>query len=146
MAKLAGKWLKIYLDNDAGLPCDISTYVESIDLPTEFDELDVTGFLDGSKNSIPGMPGFNIELACSFSVDATVGTHTVLSDIVGTGSAHTLTAQLGQNTTPTTGDPEFEGEFWCPKYGVSATPTGKVAVTSSLRVYGSVAPGWGLVS
>ena len=145
MAKLAGRWITVSLEDATPTARDISSDVTSIDIPTEYDELDTTGFSDGSKNSIPGMPGFNVELNGDFNPTTDTGLYTVLSDIVGDYAAHVLTVAVGQNTAPTTNDPEFEGSFWCPKMNISATPTGKVTISASLRVYGTTAPLWGVV-
>jgi hypothetical protein len=145
MAKLAGRWLTVSLE-DSTTPRDISSDVQSIDLPTEFDEIDTTGFSDAAKNSIPGMPAFNVELAGTFNPVVSVGLFTVLKDIVGDYAGHVLTVAVGQNKAPENGDPEFEGSFWCPKLGVSGTPTGGLEITTSLRVYGAAAPAWGVVS
>ena len=146
MAKLAGRWLKVFLSDSVPTVRDISSDVQSIDLPIEFDEIDTTGFSDAAKNSIPGMPGFNVELAGKFNPTVDTGLFTVLKDIVGDYVGHTLTVMVGQNAAPANGDPEFEGLFWCPKLGVSGSPTGGLEITTSLRVYGIVAPAWGVVS
>jgi hypothetical protein len=145
MAKLNGQYLTIALDDSADAPRQIENDVESIDIPDEYGELDVTGFSEGAVNSIAGMPAFNVELAGTFNPAATTGLFTVLSGIVG-GGAKTLTVQVGQGAAPVMGDPEFEGEFWCQKMNISATPQGKTMVTASLRPSGSVAPAWGTVA
>lgn len=146
MAKLAGRWIKVLLDDDGGTPRDISNDLESIDIPNEFGEIDVTGFGDGAENSMPGLSNFSVEGSGTFNPAADTGLYTVLKDINGVYSGHTLTVQVGQNATPTNGDPEFEGEFWCQKMNISATPTGKTQITFSLRVYGATTPQWGVVS
>jgi hypothetical protein len=146
MAKLAGRWITVTLDDATPTARAITSDVQSIDIPMEFDEIDVTGFSDGSKNSIPGMPGFNVEIVGKFNPTASTGLYTVINDIVGDYLGHTLTVAIGQNKAPTTDDPEFEGEFWCPKMSIRATPSGGVELVASLRVYGIVAPAWGTVS
>ncbi|MBN1535188.1 MAG: hypothetical protein JW908_00545 [Anaerolineales bacterium] len=146
MSKLAGRWLKVYID-DAGLTArEVSSDVESVDIDDNYGELDVTGFSDGSENSIPGMPSFNVEMTCHFNPAATTGIYTVLNAIIGDYAGHTVTIQQGQNTTPTNGDPEFEGEYWLQSMKFSSDPKGKTTLTASFRVYGSTAPAWGTVS
>jgi hypothetical protein len=145
MSKLAGRWIKVLLDDTTPTARDISGDVESVDIDDGYGELDVTGFGDGSENSIPGMPTFNVELTCHFNPAATTGVYTVVKGIVGAYSGHTLTVQQGQNAAPTTGDPEFEGEYWCSGMKFSSDPKGKTTLTVSLRVYGSTAPAWGTV-
>ncbi len=144
MAKLSGQYLTVTIDDSGDAAQNVSGDVESVDIPDEYGELDVTGFSDGSVNSIAGMPAFNVEIAGNFNAAATTGLFTVLSGIVGQG-AKTLTVALGQGAAPTTGDPQFEGEFWCQKINVSATPQGKVTLTTSLRPSGSTAPAWATV-
>ncbi len=145
MAKLAGRWITVTLDDESPAAKDVSSDVDSIDIPMEFDELDITGFSDAVKNSMPGLPGFNVELTGTFNPTADqLGD--VLIGIVGDYATHTLTVAVGANAAPAMGDPEFEGEFWCPKMQISASPTGKVVVTASLRVDGTTAPAWGTVA
>ncbi|MCK5558722.1 MAG: hypothetical protein KAJ01_10100 [Candidatus Hydrogenedentes bacterium] len=144
MGKLSGQYLVVKIDDSGDSPQDVSTDVESIDIPDEYGELDVTGFSDGAVNSIAGMPSFNVEIAGNMNPAAN-SLYDVLKGIVGK-SAKTLTVQVGQGAAPTTGDPEFDGEFWCQKLNISSTPQGKLTVTSSLRPSGSVAPAWGLMT
>ncbi len=146
MAKLAGRFLKVLIDDSGASPQDVSADIDSVDIPDEYGELDMTGFGEGSDNSSPGMPGFPVEINGTFNPAATTGLFTVLKGIVGGYTSRTLTVQQGQNAAPTTGDPEFEGEFWCSKIGISATPKGKTTLKASFRVMGSVAPAWGTVS
>lgn len=146
MAKLGGRYLSIDLDDSGGNVRAFEGDVDSVDIPIEYDELDITGFSDGSKNSIPGMPGFNVEISGTFNPTANTGIFALLNDIVGDYSGHTLTIAIGLNTAPTSTDPEFEGEFWCPKIQITGTPTGKMVITASLRVYGGTAPLWGAVA
>jgi hypothetical protein len=145
MAKLAGKFIKVLLDDTGGTARDVSSDVESVDIPDEYEELDVTGFTDGAENSIPGMPSFNVEVQGNFNPAATTGLYTVIKGIMGSYTSKTVTVQVGQNATPTTGDPEFEGEFWCSKMTIGATPKGKVTLTASFRPMGATAPAWGTV-
>ena len=148
MAKLAGKWLKVYVDDNTGTPVarDVSSDVDSVDIPDEYGSLDMTGFSDGSVNSAPGMPNLPIKITGKFDPAATTGLYTVLKGILGAGSAHTVTVQVGQNAAPTTGDPEFEGEFWLQSMPVGATPTGNLTIAGNFEVFGASAPAWGTVS
>lgn len=140
MGKLSGQYIVVFIDDSGDSPQDVSVDVNSIDIPDEYGELDTTGFSDGAVNSIAGMPSFNVEVAGDLN-PASNSLYDVLKGIVGKG-AKTLTVQVGQGAAPTTGDPEFEGEFWCQKLNFAATPQGKPGVTTSLRPSGSVAPAW----
>ncbi len=144
--KLAGRFLKVLIDDSTGTPQTVSGDINSIDIPDEYAEVDVTGFSEGGENSIPGMPSFPVEITGHMNAATTTGLFTVLKGIVGKYSACTLTVQVGQNAAPTTSDPEFEGEFWCQKMNLSADPKGEIKITASFRPYGSTAPAWGTVS
>jgi hypothetical protein len=144
MPKLSGQYLTVNLDDSGDAPQDVSTWVESVDIPDEYAELDVTGFSDGAVNSIAGMPAFNVEV--TGNVDTLANSlWDVLQGIVGKG-AKTLTVAVGEGAAPQTGDLEFEGEFWCQKLNISSTPQGKITVTTSLRPSGSGTPAWGVVA
>lgn len=144
--KLAGKWLKIYIDDSAGSPQDVSSDVDSVDIPDEYGSLDMTGFSDGSVNSAPGMPNLPIKITGKFNPAATTGLYTVLKGILGSYTAKTVTVQVGNNTTPAAGVPEFEGEFWLQAMPMSATPTGNVTLGGNFEVLGATAPAWGTMS
>ena len=144
--KLSGKWIKVLIDDSSGNPQDVSHDIDSVDIPDEYGSLDMTGFMDGSVNSAAGMPNLPIKITGKFNPAATSGLFTVLSGILGGYTGRTVTVQVGQNTTPTTNDPEFEGEFWLQGMPIGATPTGNVTLGGNFEVYGSTAPAWGLVS
>lgn len=145
MAKLAGKWLKVLIDDSAGTPRDVSADVDSVDIPDEYGSLDMTGFGEGSENSAPGMPRLPISITGKFNPAATTGLYTVLKGILGSYTAKTVTVQVGQNAAPTSNDPEFEGEFWLQAMPIGATPTGNVTIGGNFEVMGSAAPAWGTV-
>jgi len=146
MAKLAGRFIKVYIDDSGGTARDVSSDVDSVEIPDEYGSLDMTGFSDGSVNSAPGMPNLPIRITGKFNPAATTGLYTVLKGILGSYTSKTVTVQVGQNAAPTTGDPEFEGEFWLQAMPISATPTGNVTISASFEVMGSTAPAWGTVS
>ena len=146
MAKLAGRWLVVIIDDSNPTARTVSGDVQSVDIPLEYDELDVTGFSDGTKNSIPGMPGVNLEITGKFNPTANTGLFSVLVDIIGDYAGHTVTVQIGDNAAPTGGEPEFEGEYWLSKMTVSGSPSGAVEITGSFRVWGNSLPAWGTVA
>jgi hypothetical protein len=147
MAKLKGQHCTIFIDDSGLSPQDVSDDIESIDIPDEYDEIEVTGFTEGAHNSIPGMPKFDVEFSGTFNPAATTGLYTVLAGIKGVASGHTLTVQVPTGTgAPASGDPEFEGEFWLQKMNIATTPAGKINIVGSLRVFGATAPAWGTVA
>ena len=146
MPKLAGRFLKVYIDNGAGAPQDVSADIDSVEIPDEYGSLDVTGFGEGAVNSIPGMPNLPIRMTGHFNPAATTGLFTVLKSIAGLYQSSTVTVQVGLNAAPVANNPEFEGEFWLASWPKSATPAGKIVINVNLEVFGSAAPAWGTVS
>ena len=144
--KLTGRWIKVLLDDSGGTPRDISTDVVSVDVPIEYDEIDMTGFQDAVQSSAPGLPVMNVELQLNMNPLADTGGYTVVKSILGGSTGRTLTVQVGQGAVPTTGDPEFEGEFWLPKLNLSANPKGGIPLAVSLRPVSGVAPAWGTMA
>ena len=144
MAKLSGQYINILLDNASAAAKDISSWCESVEIPQDYQELDVTSFGDGAINSIAGMPSAGVEITGGFD-PATGSLYSVAKGVLG-ASGGTLTVQVGQGAAPTSGDPEFEGEFWVQKMNLSATPTGKIQLTVSLRPYGTTPAAWGTMT
>lgn len=107
------------------------------------DEVDMTGVSQTVKNYLAGHADSTITGKFHFNDTATTGSHTVTKNMVG--AVGTLTTQYGQNgAAPTTGDPEWEGEYLL----VSATVTvegGRTVITCTWRPGSSTAPAWGTV-
>ena len=97
MVKLKAQHTKILIDDSGGTPRDVSADLDSIDIPQDFEEIDVTGFTETVVNEMPGMLTAPITLAGTFNAAATTGLYTVLNGIKGVYSAHTVTIQIGQN-------------------------------------------------
>ena len=146
MPKLKAQFLKVLLDNAALAPQDISADLDSVDIPNEYEEVDVTGFTETVVNTIPGMLTAPVELSGTFNSASPAGFFTVVNGIKGVYAGHTLTVQVGQNALPVSTDPEFEGEFVCIRMGVSGNPRGKLVLTASLRPFAGAAPVWGTVA
>lgn len=145
MPKLKAQYLKVEVDDSALAPQDISKDLDTVDFPYEYEEIDVTGFTEGVVNEMPGMLTAPITMSGTFNPATTTGYFTVIKGIVGVYTGHTVTIAIGQNTTPTTGDPEYEGEYWCKSMNVSGTPRGKLVLATEFRPYGATAPAWGVV-
>jgi hypothetical protein len=144
MAKLSSKFMTVNVDDSGGTARDISNDVESVEIPYNYDEHDVTGFSEGSHNVITGLAAMPITINGNFNAAATTGSHTVLSGILGSTTSKTVTIDIGQGAAPTTGDPEWSGEYTLTAYTVSAgDPTGPLKFTATLNVMGSTAPSWG---
>jgi hypothetical protein len=146
MARI-GKWTKVLMDDSGGTPRDISADVISIDgLPLAYDEIEASGFTQ-DHNYLAGQADAQISLEMKFTTTALTGTHTVFSGIVGSNTARTLTVQPGNNAAPTSGDPEFEGEFIVTQYTVTPAKDGMQTSTAALRIGpNATIPAWGTVS
>ena len=74
------------------------------------------------------------------------GTHPVIQGAFAAGSQVTLTVQVGQNAAPTSGDPEFEGEFVVESYKPEIQAGGAITFTATLKPATGAAPAWGVVA
>lgn len=146
MPKLKAQYLKVYIDDSALAPQDVSKDLDTVDFPYEYEDIDVTGFTEGVVNEMPGMLTAPITFAGTFNPTSSTGLYDVLKGIVGVYTAHTVTIQIGQNAAPVTGDPEYEGEYWCKSMNCSGTPRGKLAISSEFRPFGATAPTFGTVA
>jgi hypothetical protein len=140
--KLAGRFLKVWIDDASGTPRDVSADIESVEIPEGYGELDMTGMGQGGEDAAPGMPGFPVEMVGMFNPAATTGLFTVLSGIIGQYASKTVTIQVGNNAAPTATDPIFEGEFWLQKMSPGAVVKGKKALKASFKPMGGTAPSW----
>jgi hypothetical protein len=147
MSKRIGKFTKIYIDDSGGDAREITNDVSDIPgLPLTYDEVEVSGY-GQDKQYLAGQGDVQISIEMQFTTTANTGTHTVFSGIVGDNTGHTLTVQIGANAAPTTGDPEFEGEFLVTSYEVKPARAGSVTATAQLRIAdGESLPAWGSVS
>jgi hypothetical protein len=118
----------------------------SVDLGLKFDQFDVTGFGDDVHNMINGQLRAPVTLKGYLTTTATTGTHTVLKDVFAQGKQATLTVQVGQNAAPTTGDPEYSGEFIVSSYVPVLANGGAVTFTAQMVPATGTAPAWGSVS
>ncbi len=145
MAKLAGRFLRVYLEDAGGVLQDVSAGIQSVEIPDEYLEVDTTGLSEGTENSIPGLPGMPVEITGLFS-PASGSLYDVVRGIAGKAAGYSLRVQVGQNAAPVVGDPEFSGEFWCSKVSFGVGAKGANVMTASLRVYGETAPAWDVVN
>lgn len=145
MAKLAGRFLSVQIDDSGGTQRDVSADVESVEIPLEYGEVEVTGFGEGGENSIPGMPKDSVRIRGKFNPAATTGLYTVAKGILGSYTSKTVDIRVGQNAAPTTGDPKFSGEFWLKSMNISMTPQGAVMLDLEFLQFGSALATWGTV-
>ena len=142
--KTNAKHIRVIVDNSTAATKDISAFVSNISgVGLTFAEADVTAYSDGIVNFTLGHPSSELEISGPFSNLASTGAHTVLSGIAGLQSATiTVTVQIGIRAAPTTGDPEFEGEYYCSSYVVN----GDATYTARMVPASAVAPAWGTVA
>ncbi len=113
-----------------------------------FDEADMTGVSEAVYNYLRGHAASEISGNFHMNDTATTGATTVLNgqalpSVAGTG---TLTLQWGQSSAaPTTGDPEWSGEYVMLTAPISLDGN-KFAHGVSWKPTGSTAPAWGTVT
>ena len=144
MAKVAGDHCTVSVDNSSGTATDISDDVTSVEIPDTFDMHDVAG-MEAVHHFVPGQEVQEITLNGNFNA-ASNQSHAVLSGIVGKTDGSTVTIAIGANAAPTTGDPEFSGEFVCDNYQVTIPNSGPATWTAHFSKYGSTAAAWGTKS
>src|SRR5690606_6768475 len=85
--------------------------ITSVDLGLTNDQHDVTGFGDGVHKFINGQAQAPVTIRGFLTTTADIGTHPVINGAFQTGSQVTLRVAVGNNAAPTSGDPEYSGEF-----------------------------------
>jgi len=132
----AGGTLRTFADGD----------ISSVDIPLTYDQHDVTGFGDDVHNVINGQLQAPVAIKGYLTTTADIGTHTVIQGAFAAGAQVSLEVQVGQNAAPTTGDPEFTGEFVVESYQPVIESGGAVTFTANLKPATGTAPSWGTVS
>jgi hypothetical protein len=134
------------VDDSTPTARDISASVSSVSgAGLSFAEQDVTAYSDGVVNFVLGHPSSEIEITGPFNNVASTGAHIVFTSIVGLNPAsdtYTVTVQVGIKAAPTTGDPEFEGEYYCSSYVINGDGT----YTARMVPASSTVPAWGTVA
>lgn len=138
---LAGDHIIVKVNNNQFANGDIT----SVDLGQTFDQHDVTGFGDAVHRVINGQLQSPVILKGFLTTTAVVGTHTVINGAFAAGSQVSLEVQVGQNATPTTGDPKFTGTFYVESYKPVIETGGAVKFEASLKPAVGTAPVWATV-
>lgn len=140
------KSLRILWDDSGGTARDLSAALVPGSLSGggfTFDEADMTGVSQTVYNFLADRA--TSEVSASFHMDdtATTGAFTVLN---GTGGkVGTLTIQWGQNgAAPTTGDPEWEGEYVLLSNPINLDGN-KPVLACTWKPSGATPPAWGTV-
>lgn len=142
--KTNSKHIRVYVDDSGASARDISASVSSVSgTGLTYNETDVTAYSDGVINFTLGHPTSEIEITGPLNNTATTGAHIVFTGIAGVEtSTFTVTVQIGIKAAPTTGDPEFEGEYICSSYMVNGDGT----YTARMVPGSATAPAWGTVA
>jgi len=147
MAKLAGDHIQVILDDSGGTPRTFADGdIISVDVPLTYDQYDVSGFGDDVHNMINGLLQAPVTVRGYLTTTANIGTHPVIQGAFAAEAQVTLTVQVGQNADPTTGDPEFEGEYIVESYKPTIEHSGAITFEAALKPANGTAPAWGTVA
>lgn len=109
------------------------------------EEIDMTGVSDTVRKYLAGYSTSPVSGRFHLNDTASTGAWTVLKGMIG--SYGTLTLQWGQNgAAPTTGDPEWEGEYTLMTMNVVPDGGKFVMDVSWQPASGQADPAWGMVS
>jgi hypothetical protein len=132
----AGGVLRTFADGD----------ITSVDLGLTADQHDVTGFGDDVHRMINGQMRAPVTLRGYLTTTADTGTHPVIQGAFAAGEQVTLRVAVGDNATPTSGDPEYSGEFLVASYTPTIATGGAVMFTATLNPATGTAPTWGTLA
>ena len=139
--KTNAKWVRVWVDDTVPTLRDISLSCNSVTLPINSNNTDVTGYSDGVVNVTMGHPNQPVSMGGPFSDAAAVGSHTVLSAIVNQATPTvTVKVQIGILAAPSGTDPEYLGEFLCVDYNVNLDD---MTWTAEFIPGSTAAPIWG---
>lgn len=143
---LSGEYIVVKMDDSGGTLRQFADGdITSVDLGLTFDQHDVTGFGDAVHNMINGQLQAPVIVKGYLTTTADIGTHTVIQGAFAAGAQVSLEVQVGQNATPTTGDPEYSGEFIVESYKPVMENGAAVTFEASLKPATGTAPVWGTV-
>lgn len=136
---------RIYFDDMATARDITDSLIEgSVTIGRTVARVDMTGVDDVMRHFLAGYQDAPVSAKFYLDDTATTGAWTVLDGMIG--SVGTLTLQFGSDgATPTTGDPEWEGEYRLVDVPIS-TEGGRIVITATWVVGTSTAPAWGTVS
>ena len=108
MAKVSAKGAVITINSQ-----NFSTYTESYDIEWAQDVSEVTGFTDGWKNYLPGIPAIGFTLNMYWDGTASTGVFPILKAMMTTAATCSI--------VPEASGPSFSGTFICDGLPISAT-------------------------
>ena len=138
--------IRVLLDDSGGTARDLSGDLVpgSMSGPgLSYEEAQMTGVSETVRNFLAGHATTEFVGQFRMNDTATTGSTTVINGKLG--STGTITVQFGQaGAAPTTGDPEWEGEFVFLAAPVGIADNGTVLNFRAVPT-GSTAPAWGTV-
>jgi hypothetical protein len=144
---LAGDHVIVKMDDSGGtLRAFADGDIVSVDLGLAYQQHDVTGFGDPAKHVINGQIQAPVTLRGYLTTTPDTGTHTVINGAFNAGVTVTLQVAVGNNATPTTGDPEYSGEFIVTSYRPTLATGSAVTFEAQLVPATGTAPSWGTMS
>ena len=129
MAAVHGKSTELWLG-----AYDVSTYFNSLGMPNELDEVDVTGFSASAKSSVVGLASGMVELG-GFFYGGTGEIDEQLSGYFASGTATPFTAMIGGDTL---GNPARVANLLQTAYTIGANVNDAAKVTARGKANGGV--------
>jgi hypothetical protein len=117
-----------------------------VDLGQAYQQHDVTGFGDAAKHAINGQMQAPVTLRGYVTTTPATGTHTVINGAFQAGATVTLSVAVGNNAKPTSGDPEYSGEFVVTSYRPTLATGSAVTFEAMLVPATGTAPAWGTLA
>jgi len=143
VAKWHGKNMTIIVADSAGAHRNISVGVNSVDLPSDQDVVDVSGFGDAKKNYVTGLADSKVAVKGHFDDTASTGSHAVLSGLIGGTTGYRFVA-MPKGSVSTY--PAFSGSFLLSKYNLSAAINGAISYDAEFVPFGTQGGTWGTVA
>jgi len=119
--------------------------ITSVDMGLTYKQHDVSGFGDPAQHFINAQIQAPVTLKGFVTTTTNTGTHTVINGAFATGAKVSLEVQVGNNTTPTTGDAKLTGDFYVESYKPALATGAAVTFEASLKPATGTAPSWGTV-
>lgn len=137
--KTNAKHILVFVDDYADASKNISPSVTNVTIPRTWDETDVSGYSDGVTNVTVGQPNTPLTIEGVFDSTLLVGSHTVLSRVVGdVYTARTVIVQVGIRAAFAGGDPYHTGVYFCSSLVYSSDMTYVAEFVPAT----TTAPGW----
>lgn len=140
MAKFHGKNMTVYIADSGGTRRNISVDLDSIEVPSDQDIVDVSGFGDSKKNYVTGLADSRVTMKGQFDDTATTGAHTVLSGLIGGTTGYYLEVYPKGSVA---GYPAFKGSYLLNKYTLGAAINGAITHQTELVPFGTAGGSWG---